>query len=195
MATPSEVPTSEVVGTSKPRLLHRLGPGLIAGVANDDPVAIGSYSQIGARFGFGLCWLLVLVYPIMVVVQQISGRVGRTTGRGLAGNLAAFYPGWLLYLIVLLLVTANVIALAADLSIMAEVIRSLVGGRHLFYVVALGLLCVGLQIFMHYARYVAILKWITLSVLAYVGAVLLVGVFAMMVAFTIVRTRLAREDA
>jgi Mn2+/Fe2+ NRAMP family transporter len=78
---------SPVVGPSKPRLLKLLGPGLISGAADDDPTAIATYSQAGARFGYGLCWLMPLVYPLMVVVQQVSARLGRTTGHGLAGNI------------------------------------------------------------------------------------------------------------
>ncbi|HEX8375064.1 MAG TPA: divalent metal cation transporter [Geminicoccaceae bacterium] len=167
---------SPVVGPSKPRLLEVLGPGLISGAANDDPCAIATYSQAGAGFGYGLCWLMPVAYPLMAVVQQVSGRVGRTTGHGLAGNLARHYPGWLVQGVVALLVVANVIAISADLGVMADVLRQLVGGPHLLLVVALGALCVATQVFMRYTRYVAVLKWTTLSLLAYVAAVLMVGV-------------------
>jgi hypothetical protein len=73
---------SSVVGPSRPRLLKVLGPGLISGPANDDPCAIATYSQAGAAFGYGLCWLMPVAYPLMAVVQQVSGRIGRTTGTG-----------------------------------------------------------------------------------------------------------------
>lgn len=167
---------SPVVGPSRPRLLKVLGPGLISGAANDDPCAIATYSQAGAAFGYGLCWLMPVAYPLMAVVQQVSGRIGRTTGEGLAGTIARHYPGWLLQGLVALLVVANVIAISANLSVMADVLRQLVGGPHLLFVVALGAFCVATQIFMQYTRYVAILKWATLSMLAYVAAVLMVGV-------------------
>lgn len=167
---------SPVVGPSRPRLLKVLGPGLISGAANDDPCAIATYSQAGASFGYGLCWLMPLAYPLMAVVQQVSGRIGRTTGQGLAGVIARHYPGWLLQGLVGLLVVANVIAISADLSVMAEVLRQLVGGPHLLLVVALGAFCVATQVFMQYTRYVAILKWATLSLLSYVAAVLMAGV-------------------
>src|SRR5215212_4897947 len=78
---------SPVVGTSKPRLFKVLGPGLISGASDDDPVAIATYSQAGAKFGYALGWLSVLCFPIMAVVQEVSGRIGRTTGRGLAANI------------------------------------------------------------------------------------------------------------
>src|SRR5438270_7971669 len=85
-----------VVGTSKPRLLRVLGPGLITGASDDDPSGIATYSQAGAQFGYGLTWTMLFTYPLMAAVQMISARVGRTTGRGIAGNLRVHYPEWLL---------------------------------------------------------------------------------------------------
>lgn len=165
-----------VVGPSKPRLLQRLGPGLISGASDDDPTAIATYSQAGAKFGYQLCWLPFLCFPLMAVVQEISGRVGRTTGRGLAGNLRQYYSPWIVYLSVLLLLTANIVAISADLAAMADVLRLLIGGPHLLYVILLGVFCVLAQIFMRYSRYVSVLKWTTLSLLSYVAAVVLVNV-------------------
>jgi hypothetical protein len=78
-----------VVGPSKPRLLGVLGPGLITGASDDDPSGIATYSQAGAQVGFDLLWLMPFTYPLMAVTQEISARLGRTTGRGLAGNIAA----------------------------------------------------------------------------------------------------------
>jgi Mn2+/Fe2+ NRAMP family transporter len=160
----------------KLRLLQVLGPGLISGAADDDPTAIATYSQAGARFGYGLCWLMPLVYPLMVVVQQVSARVGRTTGRGLAGNIRRHCPNWFVHAICALLLIANVIAIAADLSVMADALRLLVGGPHLLFVLLFGGFCLATQIFMRYGRYVAVLKWSTLSLLAYFAAVLMVDV-------------------
>jgi NRAMP (natural resistance-associated macrophage protein)-like metal ion transporter len=167
---------SPVVGTSKPRLLQVLGPGLISGAADDDPSAIATYAQAGARFGYGLCWLMPVVWPLMVMVQQVSARIGRTTGHGLAGNIRRHYPPWLLHLCVGMLLVANIVAIAADLSVMADALRHLIGGPRLPYVLLIGAFCVVTQIFMQYTRYVAVLKWTTLSLLAYVAAVLLVDV-------------------
>jgi NRAMP (natural resistance-associated macrophage protein)-like metal ion transporter len=167
---------SPVVEPSKPRLLKILGPGLISGAADDDPAAIVTCCQAGAQFGYGLCWVMPLVYPLMAVVQEVSARVGRTTGRGLAGNIRRHYPAWFLYATVSLLLPANVVAIAADLSAMAGALRLLVGGPHLLYVLLFGAFCVVTQIFMRYSRYVAALKWTTLSLFAYFGAVLMVDV-------------------
>src|SRR5687767_10985624 len=77
-----------------------IGPGLITGASDDDPSGIATYSQAGARFGFATCWTLVATYPLMSAIQMISARIGRTTGRGIAGNIARSYPRWLLVTIV-----------------------------------------------------------------------------------------------
>src|SRR3954447_23169015 len=176
MAILSKASKDPVVGTSKPRLLGVLGPGLISGASDDDPTAIATYSQAGARFGYDLCWLMVVIYPLMVVVQQISARIGRTTGRGLAGNIRRHYPAWLLQGCVGLLLIANTIQLAADLGIMGDALKLLVGGPRLLYVALFGAVCVATQVFMQYTRYVAILKWTTLSLLSYVATVLMANV-------------------
>jgi NRAMP (natural resistance-associated macrophage protein)-like metal ion transporter len=165
-----------VVGPSKPRLLRRLGPGLISGASDDDPTAIATYSQAGARFGLELCWLALLCLPLMVVVQEISARVGRTTGRGIAGNLRKYYPPWLLYPGIALLLVANIAAISADLAAMGSVVQLMFGGIRLLYVAAFGAACVLAQVFFAYSRYVKILKWTTLCLLSYPAAVLLVGV-------------------
>src|ERR1700742_5086649 len=83
-----------VVSTSKPRLLGILGPGLITGASDDDPSGIGTYSQAGAQIGFGISWIMLFSYPLMAAIQEISARLGRTTGRGIAGNIARHYPNW-----------------------------------------------------------------------------------------------------
>jgi hypothetical protein len=108
-------PISPVVGTSKPRLWQVLGPGLITGAADDDPSGIAKYAQAGAQFGFRLGWTLLLTYPLMVAIQAISARIGRTTGHGIAGNLRAHYPNWLLQGVVALLFIANTLNIGAVL--------------------------------------------------------------------------------
>ena len=116
---------SDVIGPSKPRLGRILGPGLITGAADDDPSGIATYSQAGAQFGFALGWTLVVTYPLMAVIQSISARIGRTTGRGLAGNVRQHYSRWLLYMLVGGLTFANVCNIGADLGAMAEASRLL----------------------------------------------------------------------
>ncbi len=158
-----------VVGPSKPRLWQVLGPGLITGAADDDPSGIATYAQAGAQFGFGVGWTLILTYPLMVAIQGICARIGRTTGLGIAGNLRKHYPTWILQSLVALLFTANVLNIGADLGAMAEAVRLLVPIPVWLVVVALGGICVGGQVFLKHTRYVAVLKWLALSLLAYFG--------------------------
>ncbi len=167
---------SPAISPSKPRLLGLLGPGLITGASDDDPSGIGTYSQAGAQFGFALSWTLLFSYPLMVVIQEISGRIGRTTGRGIAGNLRKHYPGWLSLPIVLVLFVANSINIGADLGAMGDATGLLLGGPRLLYIVLFGLLCAGLQIVMQYSRYISVLKWLTISLFAYFGTVIVVHV-------------------
>jgi NRAMP (natural resistance-associated macrophage protein)-like metal ion transporter len=168
---------SDVVETSKPRLLKVLGPGLVTGAADDDPSGIATYSQAGVQFGFQLGWTLILTYPLMVVIQAICARIGRTTGLGLAGNLRRHYPPWLLYALVGALTFANVCNIGADLGAMAEAVRLLVPRAPTAVLLAmLALICAGGQIFMQHKRYVAILKWLTLSLFSYFAVLCVVHV-------------------
>ncbi len=156
--------------------IKRLGPGLITGAADDDPSGIGTYSQAGALFGFNLLWTILLTYPLMTAIQLVSARVGRVTGKGLASNMRAHYPPWLLYGAVFLLLVANVINIAADLSAMGAAVGLLVHGPEHFYVVFLGLFSIALQIFVPYDRYANFLKWTALSLLAYVAVAVIVPI-------------------
>lgn len=167
---------SPVVSGSKPRLLGALGPGLITGASDDDPSGIATYSQAGAQFGYSLTWTMLLTYPLMAAVQMISGRIGRTTGRGLAGNLRQHYPNWLLQTFVALLTTANTINIGADLGAMADSIVLVVGGPRTLYVAVFGAICIGLQVLLQYTRYVSYLKWLTLALLAYVATLFMANV-------------------
>ena len=153
-----------------------LGPGLITGASDDDPSGIATYSQAGAQFGFAISWTMLFSYPLMVAIQQISARIGRTTGKGIAGNLRQHYPNWLLQGIVALLLVANTINIGADLGAMADALRLLIGGPLLIYVIAFGVLCAILPVFVAYARYVAVLKWLTLALFAYFGTAMVVDI-------------------
>jgi NRAMP (natural resistance-associated macrophage protein)-like metal ion transporter len=157
-----------------PKLLQVLGPGLITGASDDDPSGIATYSQAGAQLGYSLGWVLVLTWPLMCAIQEISARIGRVTGRGIAGVLKRHSPAPVLYLLVALLVVANTINLGADLGAMGAALQLLIGGPLLLYVAAFGVLSLLLEIFVRYSRYVAWLKWLTLSLFAYVGVAFVV---------------------
>src|SRR6266702_5538927 len=143
--------------------LKSLGPGLITGASDDDPSGIGTYSQAGAQLGYGIGWTMLLTFPLMAAIQEISARVGRVTGHGIAGNVCRHYSMWLLNVVVALLFIANTINIAADLGAMADAAKLLIGGHGMLYVVAFGVISVAAQIFLDYKRYVAVLKWLTLS--------------------------------
>jgi NRAMP (natural resistance-associated macrophage protein)-like metal ion transporter len=161
---------------SKPKLWRVLGPGLITGASDDDPSGIATYSQAGAQLGYAITWTMLFSYPLMVVIQEISGRIGRTTGKGIAGNICEHYPNWLLQAIVVLLFVANILNIGADLGAMGDALTLLIGGPRLLYVVLFGAFCGLLQIFMQYSRYVGVLKWLTLVLFAYFGTVMVVKI-------------------
>lgn len=156
--------------------LKTLGPGLITGASDDDPSGIATYSQAGAQFGYGMLWTMVIVYPLMAAIQEISALVGRVTGCGIAGNMRAHYSAWLTYPVIFLLVVANTINLAADISAMGAALKLLIGGPALAYSAAFAIISVVLQILIPYNKYAAILKWLTLALFAYVATVFVVRV-------------------
>jgi NRAMP (natural resistance-associated macrophage protein)-like metal ion transporter len=162
--------------THSHRWLRKLGPGVITGAADDDPSGIATYSQAGAQFGSALCWTVVLTLPLMIGIQMISARIGRITGHGLASNIRRHYPAPVLYAVVALLFVANTINVAADIAAMAESVHLVAGGPTQLYAVAFGTVCLGLEVFMSYRKYVRYLKWLTLALFAYVGVVLSVDV-------------------
>jgi Mn2+/Fe2+ NRAMP family transporter len=153
----------------------RLGPGLITGAADDDPSGIITYSQAGAQFGYQMGWTVVLTYPLMVAIQLISAQIGRVSGRGLAENIARHFPP-LAYPVVALLLIANTFNIAADIGAMAECLRLILGGSAVVYALGFGLVCLALQIWLSYRQYVRYLKWLTLTLFAYVAVVFTVNV-------------------
>jgi NRAMP (natural resistance-associated macrophage protein)-like metal ion transporter len=156
---------------TKGGFFRSLGPGLVTGAADDDPSGIGTHSQIGAQFGYGLAWTFVLSFPLMVVIQQVAAEIGRVTGAGIARNLRRHYARPVLWTMVTLLLVANIVNLGADLSAMGAALVLLTGGNAVLYTLLFGILCVVLEVAISYPRYAAILKWTTLSLLTYVAVV------------------------
>ena len=152
-----------------------LGPGLVTGAADDDPSGIGTHSQIGAQFGYGLAWTFVLSFPLMVVIQEVAAQIGRVTGVGIARNLKRHYRGTLWFMVLLLLI-ANVVNLGADLSAMGAALALLAGGNAGLYTLLFGIICIVLEIWLSYPRYAAVLKWTTLTLFTYVGVVMVAHV-------------------
>src|SRR5664280_2763048 len=118
-------------GRLKEHPLSRVGPGLITGVADDDPSGIATYSQAGAQFGLDMLWTMPLAFPLMAAIQSMCARIGRVTGKGLAANIKAAFPPVILYGVVLLLLVANILNIAADVAAMGEVGELVTGvNRH-----------------------------------------------------------------
>jgi len=170
------LPLASRIGRGPRMWLHELGPGLITGAADDDPSGIVTYSQAGAAFGYTLGWSVVLTLPFMVAVQEISARLGRVTGCGLAAALKRHAPLPVLATLVGMLVLANVINLGADIGAMAAVSQLLAGGSQVPYAIGFAVLCASTEIWLAYKRYVKLLKWLTVSLLAYVALLFVVDV-------------------
>ena len=155
-------------------LLAFLGPGLITGASDDDPSGIATYSQVGAQFGYSMAWVMLFIWPLMAAIQEISARIGRVTGDGIAGNIREHYPRPLLLAIVGMLLVANVINLGADLGAMGAALQLLLHGSARVYVVLFAVACALLEVFSRYEDYVRVLKWTAVSLFAYVAAALAV---------------------
>ena len=158
------------------RVLKTLGPGLVTGAADDDPSGIGTHSQVGAQFGYGLAWTFVLSFPLMVAIQQIAAEIGRVTGAGIARNLRRHYPRPVLWFMVALLLVANIVNLGADLSAMGAALALLAGGNAGLYTLLFGILCIVIEVALSYPRYSSMLKWTTLSLFTYVAVVMVAKV-------------------
>jgi NRAMP (natural resistance-associated macrophage protein)-like metal ion transporter len=156
--------------------LSRLGPGLVTGAADDDPSGIGTHSQVGAQFGYGLSWTFLFSFPLMVAIQEVAAEIGRVTGAGIARNLRRHYPRPLLVLMVGLLLIANIVNLGADLAAMGAAVGLLIGGPLGLYTLLFGILCVVIEVWLSYERYSSVLKWATLSLFAYVAVVVVAQV-------------------
>ena len=150
--------------------LQVLGPGLIAGASDDDPSGIGTYSQVGSQFGYGLLWTALFTFPLMSAVQELCSRIALQTGVGLGISLRRKFPSWLVGVAILGLLGANTFNIGADLGAVAAGGSLLTHGvvRPLWLVIPIALLVIGLQLFASYLAIFKIFKWLTLALFAYV---------------------------
>jgi NRAMP (natural resistance-associated macrophage protein)-like metal ion transporter len=149
-------------------ILFKLGPGLITGAADDDPSGIATYSQVGAQFGYGMLWTMFFSFPLMAAIQEISARIGRVSGIGIAGNIRRHYPRPCLLGIVSLLLIANIFNIGADIGAMGAAAGLLLPGPQVLFVLLFGGVSLAMQILIPYTRYVKYLKWLTLALFSYV---------------------------
>lgn len=154
----------------------KLGPGLVTGASDDDPSGIATYSQIGAQFGYALLWTMVLSYPLMAAIQEVCGRIGRVTGCGLAANLRKNYPRPVLFVVLVLMSAANVFNLGADIGAMGSSVALLIPGPARLFTVAFGLTSLLAVMFVPYTIYAKYLKWMTISLFAYVAVAFVIHV-------------------
>src|SRR5437762_2932479 len=168
-------PDSELEREKNPikQFFLELGPGLITGASDDDPSGIGTYTTAGATLGFATLWTAVLTLPMMAAVQFICAKIGLVSGRGLSGVLRKYYPGWLVYSAISLLVIANTINTGTDIGAIAAALNLLIPIPAVVLVLPIALAILGLQIWGTYNLIVKIFKWLTLTLFAYVIAAFL----------------------
>lgn len=147
----------------------RLGPGIVTGAADDDPSGIGTYTSVGAAAGYGFLWSALWLLPLAFAVQEASARLALVTGKGLAALIKARLPRWVLVVAVLLVAVANTVNIAADLAIMSAALGLLVPIDQWIGVVMFALLLAATEIAIPYHRYARVLRWLTISLLAYVA--------------------------
>ena len=176
MSNPYNNPKKRTMFHPVETLSRLLGPGVIAGAADDDPSGIATYSQAGAQFGYQQLWSVVLTFPFMVAIQLIAARIGRVTGKGIIANARLIYPEAVVISLVMLVVIANTINIAADLAAMGEAITLIIGGPAPVYALIFGVFCALSEVFIPYRSYAHVLKWLTLVLFVYVLAVLTIHV-------------------
>lgn len=150
------------------KLFKDLGPGIITGAADDDPSGIATYSQAGAMFGPTLLWTSAYILPMVFAVQEIAGRIGLVTGKGIAKNIKEHYPKPVLYLVVSLLIIANTLNLGADLGAIAAAVQLVVPLDFNVVLISTTLFIILLEVFTSYKQYSGVLRWLTLSLFAYI---------------------------
>jgi NRAMP (natural resistance-associated macrophage protein)-like metal ion transporter len=164
-----ELPAVEEHQHSRAReIFWKLGPGLITGAADDDPSGIATYSQVGAQYGYGMLWTMLFSFPLMAAIQEVSARIGRVSGIGIAGNIRRHYPRPYLYGIVVLLLIANIFNIGADIGAMGAAVGLMIPGPPALFIVLAGGVSLLLQILIPYSSYVKYLKWLTVALFSYV---------------------------
>ena len=145
-----------------------LGPGLITGASDDDPSGIGTYSSVGAQYGLALLWMAAWLLPIMVAVQEVCARIGVVTNKGLAQIIKEHYSKKIMFAVVLLLIIANVANIGADLGAMSASLGMLTGINYDIGALLFAAFIILIEVLVHYHAYVKVLKWLTISVFAYI---------------------------
>lgn len=154
--------------------VRALGPGLITGASDDDPSGIGTYSSVGAKFGLSILWMAAWLLPMMLAIQEACARIGIVTNKGLASVLKNHFKKKIVYSVVFLLIVANIINIGADLGAMAASLSMLVNVDYYAAAVFFALIIILLEVTVQYHLYVRVLKWLTISVFAYIAAAIMI---------------------
>lgn len=180
-------PFSKVHLRSISQILRALGPGVITGAAGDDPSGIATYSQAGAKFGLGMLWMTLFLLPTMIVIQEMCARIGLLSGNGLAALIKKKYSAKVVYPISSLLIIANTINIGADLGAMSASIKIIFPEVPLLVTAVLfSALIIVAEIFIPYDKYAKVLKYLVLSLFAYVITAIIVGGNINKIFFTII---------
>jgi len=155
--------------------LKTFGPGVITGAADDDPSGIATYTQTGAKFGYGQLWTVIAMLPLMLAIQEASARIGAVKGHGLAAVIKANYSKKILYAAVVLVVVANTINIGADIGALAAAAQLVIPVNFVILTLGFTALILTLEIFTSYRFYSRILIWLALSLLAYPLTVFIVN--------------------
>ena len=150
------------------KFFKKFGPGFVTGAADDDPSGIATYSIAGAQYGYKLGWLALFLWPAMVAIQEMCGRIGMASGKGLAGVIKKYHSKKLLFMSISLLAIANIINIGADLGIIAASMQMIFGLNFFGWLVVTGLLIILMEIIIPYKKYSGVLKWLGLSLGVYV---------------------------
>ena len=154
----------------------RIGPGIVTGAADDDPSGIGTYSQVGAQFGYRFLWAAPVLLPFAVAIQETCARIALVTGTGLARVIKQRMPAWVLFVTVFLVALANTVNIAADLSSMAAVVTMFVPAPQLLVVTVIAVVVGAAEILIPYHQYARVLRWLCLSLLSYVAVLVVANV-------------------
>ncbi|MCL4367137.1 Nramp family divalent metal transporter [Patescibacteria group bacterium] len=156
------------------KFFKALGPGFITGASDDDPTGIATYTQAGASFGHSLLWTAIFSIPFMIVIQEMAGRIGMVTGKGLSGVIRHHYPKSVLYLVVILLMISNTVNIGADLGAMAASGRLIFNLPFAVWLILLVFVTLFMEIFISYETYAKYLKYLALVLFSYIIVALMI---------------------
>jgi NRAMP (natural resistance-associated macrophage protein)-like metal ion transporter len=157
-------------------LFGKVGPGVITGASDDDPSGIATYSIAGATLGYGLLWVALITIPMMIAVQEMCARIGTVSGSGLIATMRRVMPAWVVRTLVALVVAANTLNIAADVAGMSSSAELVTPIPSAVWAVAFGALLIGVEVFASYRVFADIVKWLCLTLFAYVVSAFVVGV-------------------